>query len=71
MAKTVRHPSTQRLIQDVAKRFLSARSLHTTAAERMWLGILVAEFTDDDIAILRELSYLCPRDEALIKAAKR
>lgn len=71
MAKTAEHPSARRLIQDVAKRFMAARKAHGTAVNRMWLGVLIAEFTDDEIAILREMDYLSPHDEELIKWAKR
>lgn len=71
VAKTTEHPSTRRRIREVAARFLQARSRHVTASERMWLGMLVAEFTDEDITICRELSYLSERDEELIKWAKR
>jgi hypothetical protein len=71
MPKTEDHPSARRRIREVANRFLAARKAHALASERMWIGTLVVEFTDEDLDVFRSLNYLNGIDEALIKAAKR
>lgn len=65
----IRHPSSNKLQKIAWAKFDRLRKHHEAAANQMWLGALVANFTDDELALLS--NYLCPNDYALLKKAGR
>lgn len=67
--KLVQHPSTARLFQRAATRFMDLQRGHRIAADRMWAGTLAAQFTADELALLHQ--YLSQHDHALLASLKR
>ena len=67
--KAVQHPSTWKLFQRAAARFMELQREHRIAADRMWAGTLAAQFTADELALLHQ--YLSPHDHALLTSLKR
>lgn len=67
--KLVQHPSTARLFQRAATRFMDLQHAHRVAADRMWAGTLASHFTADELALLWQ--YLSPHDHALLAGLQR
>lgn len=57
--------------KEVADRWEQARRAHQAAANRMWLGAMVAEFDGFELTILRDMGFLSPADHALLGRAGR
>lgn len=64
----VRHPSTAKLFRAVAARFTEVREQQRIAADRMWVGALMSEFDDTEIALLDD--FLTPHDRQLLRTAQ-
>jgi hypothetical protein len=64
-------PFRSRQVPDVAGRFTRERDRHQRQADLMWLGTLVATFSDHELKLLKDLGFLCPRDLRLLKQAGR
>jgi hypothetical protein len=64
-------PFRQRQVPDVARRFLRERDRHQRQADLMWLGTMVALFSDHELKLLHDLGYLSQRDHDLIRQAER
>lgn len=64
-------PFRARQVPDVAGRFLRERDRHQRQADLMWLGTMVALFSDHDLGILGDLGFLSQRDRDLISQAGR
>jgi hypothetical protein len=62
----VEHPSHRARIIRVAEEFQRQRDLHRIASDWQWLGRLMS-FSDEDLALVRELGYLSQNDENLLK----
>jgi hypothetical protein len=60
-----KHPSSQRRVSELCRRFLKLRKEHDVAVNRMWAGALATNFTDEELALIPDL--LCPNDQALMK----
>jgi hypothetical protein len=65
----IQHPSTTRLFQNAARRFLKVRKRYEVAANTMWAGTLAANFTDDELVLLKD--YLSYADRSLLKQIGR
>lgn len=64
-------PFTRTRFSDISQRFLDAKRAHQRAERRLWLGTIAAEFADDELAVLKDMGYLCQNDEDLMRAASR
>jgi hypothetical protein len=64
-------PFRSRQVRDVAGWFTRERQRHERQADLMWLGTLVALFSDHDLRLLRDLGFLCPHDLDLLRQAGR
>jgi hypothetical protein len=64
-------PFRQRQVPDVAGRFLRERDRHQRQADLMWLGTMVALFSDHELKLLYDLGYLSQHDHDLIRQAGR
>lgn len=62
-----RHPHTQELFVHACEKWTRAKEQHRRASEATWYGIMRLQFQDSELAMLREIGFLCPRDEALLK----
>ena len=63
--ETARHDR----FREVAGRWLRLKAEHSEMSRRRWLGIMVAEFSDDDFELLTD--FLCPDDVARLRKAGR
>jgi hypothetical protein len=64
-------PFRQRQVPDVAGRFLRERDRHQRHADLMWLGTIVALFSDHELKLLNDLGFLSQHDLDLIRQAGR
>lgn len=64
-------PFRKRQVPDVAGRFLRERKRHQRQADLMWLGALVALFSDHDLKLLNDLGMLSQHDNDLLRQAGR
>jgi hypothetical protein len=64
-------PFRSRQVPEVAGRFLKERSRHQRQADLMWLGAMVALFSDHELRLLGDLGYLSDHDRGLIRQAER
>jgi hypothetical protein len=65
-----RHPSTEKRFQEAAQRWMDLKKTHDAMTRLLWLGIMVANFTDDEFALLGD--YLCENDRRyLLKAGRK
>lgn len=64
-------PFRARQVPDVTSRFTRERDRCRKQADLMWLGMLVALFSDHDLRLLQDLGFLCPRDLDLLRQAGR
>ena len=64
-------PFRQRQVPKVAGRFLKERDRHQRHADLMWLGTLVAMFSDHELKLLHDLGCLSQHDHDLIRQAGR
>ena len=64
-------PFRQRQVPDVAGRFLKERDRHQQQADLMWLGMLVALFSDHELRLLHDLGYLSQHDLDLLRQSGR
>ena len=64
-------PFRKRQVPRVAGRFLKERDRHQRQADLMWLGAMVAMFSDHELKLLDDLGYLSQRDRDLIRQAGR
>ena len=64
-------PFRQRQVPDVAGRFRRERDRHQRQADLMWLGTMVALFSDHELQLLGDLGFLCQRDCDLLRRAAR
>lgn len=64
-------PFRSRQVPDVAGRFLREREQQQRQADLMWLGTMVAMFTDHELGLLRDLGFLSPHDLDLLRQAGR
>lgn len=62
--------SLSRLRDGVGDRWRELRTRHRLAADAMLGGMICAEFTDDEIDVLRRCWSLCPYDELLISRTR-
>jgi hypothetical protein len=61
----------RRQVPDVAGRFLRERDRHQRHADLMWLGTLIAIFSDHELRLLADLGYLPQHDADLLAQAGR
>lgn len=61
----INHPSSERRVGTLARRFLHMRKEHEAAVNRMWVGTLALNFTDEELGLIPDL--LCPNDQMLLK----
>lgn len=61
----------QRQAPDVGGRFTRERDRHQRQADLMWLGTLVAMFSDHELRLLNDLGFLSPHDCGLLSQAGR
>jgi hypothetical protein len=64
-------PFRQRQVSDVAGRFMRERKRHQRQADLMWVGTLVAMFSDHELRLLDDLGYLSQHDSDLLSQAER
>jgi len=64
-ANVVKHPSSQERFKLLAERFMRLREEHQVAVNRMWVGTLATNFTDEELALIKD--YLCPNDQSLLR----
>ena len=64
-------PFRARQVPDVAGRFLRERNRHQRQADLMWLGAMVALFSDHELNLLNDLGFLSQRDTGLLSQAGR
>lgn len=64
-------PFRSRQVPDVAGRFTKARKEHQRQADLMWLGTMVAFFTDHELKLLEDLGFLSERDRNILAQAGR
>lgn len=64
-------PFRGRQVPDVAGRFLRERDRHQRQADLMWLGTMVALFSDHELRLLDDLGFLSQHDRDLIRQAGR
>ena len=64
-------PFRKRQVPDVAGRFLKERDRHQRQADLMWLGVLVAMFSDHELGLLEDLGFMCQHDWDLLRQAGR
>jgi hypothetical protein len=64
-------PFRSRQVPDVAGRFQAERKRHQRQADLMWLGTLVAMFSDHELRLLDDLGSLSQHDRDLIAQAQR
>lgn len=64
-------PFRRRQVPDVAGRFLRERDRHQRQADLMWLGTMVALFSDHELKLLYDLGFLSQRDRDLLRKAGR
>ena len=64
-------PFRARQVPDVAGRFLKERNRHQRQADLMWLGAMVALFSDHELKLLNDLGFLSQRDAGLLSQAGR
>jgi len=60
-----------RQVPDVAGRFERERKRCQRQADLMWLGAMVAMFTDHDLRLMRDLGHMSQHDLDLLKQAGR
>lgn len=68
---TVIDPFRSRQVPDVAGRFLKERDRHQRQADLMWLGVMVALFSDHELGLLEDLGFMSQHDWDLLKQAGR
>ena len=64
-------PFRSRQVPDVGGRFLKERDRHRRQADLMWLGTLLAMFSDHELRLLDDLGFLSQHDHDLLKQAGR
>lgn len=64
-------PFRSRQVPDVWRRFREERERQRRHADLMWLGAMVAMFTDHELGLLRDLGVMCPHDLDLLRQAGR
>ena len=64
-------PFRQRQVPDVAGRFRMERDNHQRQADLMWMGTMVALFSDHELKLLNDLGFLSQHDRDLIRQAGR
>jgi hypothetical protein len=55
----------------IAGRYMALQEQHKKAADAMFVGMLAAEFTDHELAILNDSPYMCDWWRILMKKAGR
>ena len=71
MAQPAIDPFRSRQVPDVAGRFLEERDRQQRQADLMWLGTMVAMFSDHELGLLRDLGFLSQHDIDLLRQAGR
>lgn len=71
MPKPVTHPTTHAQFVEAHKRWMKLKQAHTKAAELMWAGVLVTQFSDHELKLLSEHSMMCVRDHQLLNQSGR
>lgn len=64
-------PFRSRQVPDVAGRFLKEQKRQQRQADLMWLGTMVAMFSDHELGLLRDLGCLSQHDLDLLRQAGR
>jgi len=64
-----RHPSTTRLFQQAAQRWMALKRQHEAQCRLHWLGIMLTQFTDMELTLLTD--YLSESDRALLRSGTR
>jgi hypothetical protein len=64
-------PFRKRQVPDVAARFRRERDRQKRQADLMWLGAMVALFSDHDLRLLRDLGFLSQHDLDLLNQSGR
>lgn len=64
-------PFRRRQAPGVAGRFQKERDRHQRQADLMWIGVMVAMFSDHDLRLLNDLGFLSRRDHDLLQQAGR
>ena len=68
-APLLQHPATVKRLQDAAGRWTALKRLHGNMERSLWLGVMVQNFSDDDLTLLGD--FLSESDRALLKKAGR
>jgi hypothetical protein len=64
-------PFRERQVPDVAGRFRKERDRHQRQADLMWLGTMVALFSDHELRLMNDLGFLSQHDCDLLRQAGR
>ena len=64
-------PFRQRQVREVGQRFRQEQDRCRRQADLMWLGTLLAMFSDHELQLLEDLGRLCPHDRDLLRQAGR
>jgi hypothetical protein len=64
-------PFRERQVPDVAGRFKRERDRCRRQADLMWLGAMVAMFSDHELRLMEDLGFLSEHDRRLLKQAGR
>lgn len=64
-------PFRERQVPDVAGRFERERDRCRRQADLMWLGAMVAMFSDHELQLMEDLGFLSERDRNLLAQAGR
>lgn len=62
-------PFRSRQVPEVARRWREARDRQRQQADLMWLGSMIASFSDHDLKLLSDLGFMCPHDRDLLAKA--
>jgi hypothetical protein len=64
-------PFRERQVPDVAGRFRKERDRQRRQADLMWVGVMVALFSDHELRLLNDLGFLSQHDRDLLGQAGR
>lgn len=64
-------PFRARQVTDVGRRFTREQDRHQRQAGLMWLGTMVALFSDHELQLLNDLGFLSQNDRDLLAQAGR
>jgi hypothetical protein len=64
-------PFRSRQVPDVGRRFLDARNSSQRQADLLWLGTMIALFSDHELKLMHDLGFLSQHDRDLLSQAGR